>query len=1241
MLLLPSVRGDFKLSTHTNLQCEPLGSRFALKRLILIDSYTEGRITELPLAGGTAITGRNGRGKTSLLRLIPAFYGERPDRIVRPVSNQKNFARYYLPRSTSYIVYEYQREDAMCCAILCADQSGEGVEYRFASSPYQREWFVHDDETTLVASSNLLERLKLRGIRCTRKMPLDQYRAIIQGKRAHGSDLKQHRRDILEYAFCPSSHPLPHIERIVFGMFMRKTNFTDLQRMIVSTVTDVSGQISLGAERKKVENWPDAYDSYAAVMAEEHRMENVQNSYNAVLAAEQELRHIHGRFHSLDRTLEDEQLKKRGEHDKATQDLVAAEQEHTTARRAILDKIDQAERTIDAIAGKLKQLTQQHANYTKQAVEDKAALLDREDEILQARTHLESRKSVLLSQQSNIEDEYRKILDCLRLEHTERMPEFERQRSEAREAHQVRVDQLAVECDQQEVDARQASAVNEKSLQEDVNHASEAVGHAKGQLNNPQSDPILVEIVEQQEAKVENARAKHQDAIECEIAARRIYEKAKDAFTHAESQLRVLQAEAHKADEKLKSLLMHATPNESSVLYVLRREHPAWTQDIAKVLREDILTRTDLSPIVGEIQDSVYGLRLNLDLLEAPLIADESALQREIEATRDALRSIKGRIAQQEVLLSQYGADRSAAEDAVGLKSAEAAIAKSALSSAEQQLKFARADVQRSRDAAKEQARHAQVEAERLLDVAKQRLFAHRTGLDENIAALRARQRQRREESQRTLDQLLTNIRSKEAEAMKRYEDVRTQVNNDRTAKLKASGVDTAALGELERQIETVTKQVKTINESRNLIVDWRRWVSAEWSQKAAHEDALTTAQKEKATHEEAKNACTKAWHDDMTRRKRIINDLTQRLTDIASKRDQVARHRKVLEPYQVDIESVPEYDPAWQVLTLIGQTTAQFSALRTHEDRLQQEIITLKRVFTASRHAPSDQYYETQRQIIGPDRADRPREWVPAFKAWYSNEHEHYRNLLRIDARTIAEAVGDFRDRMDTFHRKVQQFNRELQENLNSNQGFESIGSLSVEIVSSIRELEYWNTVEKVATARREWLAGDLADLPPPEFAAALRELLNHWQLKEGIQAELTNLVRIQGEVVENGNRRPFKKAEDLETISSNGLSYIVMVLIFVGFINRVRGKAPINVVWALDEIKDLDIGNVELLMDILTKNNITLVSACPDPDPDVLALFRNRRSIRSDRYVYDPSNLASADARLIADEHTEVANV
>lgn len=1213
---------------------DPLDSRFALQRVILIDSYTEGRITELPLAGGTAITGRNGRGKTSLLRLIPAFYGERPDRIVKPVSNQKNFARYYLPRSTSYIVYEYRRDDVLCCAILCSDPSGDGVEYRFARSAYQREWFVHDDERTLVASQNLLERLKLRSVSCTRKMSLDQYRAIIQGKRVHGTDVKQHRRDVLEYACCPGGHPLLHIERIVFGMFMRKTNFTDLQRMIVSTVADASGQIALGAERKKIESWPDAFESYAGVMAEEIRMEPVQRAYDALLAAEQELRNTHARFLSFDRALAAEEANKSHARDTAEKDLKRVEQEHGDSKRELIAKIESASRTIADSEREIKQLTDTQDAFRNAQVEQKAALQEREQEIAQASQHFNSRRAVMLSEQRNIADEYDKLLSELRLKNAERMPEFDRQRTEARVAHQQRGEALIVESEQQEREVRATSDAGVQPLQDALNRANESKGAATAQLTNPQADAGIVEKLEQQRVVVEDAHTRYEEAKDRETDARKTLDHAKGAFTDAERKLGTFRANAEKLNQTLATHLVNASPDENSVLYLLRSERPDWTQNIAKVLREDILARTDLSPIIGFIHDSVYGLQLDLDLLETPMVADELALQRQIEETRESIRELEGRIEQQEALLAQRGEERATADAALDRRKAEVATAKVALESAQQQEKFARTEVDRSRNAAKEQAQAAYNDAERTVTAAAQALTRHRDRLDQELTVLRARKDERGKENQRALDQSLDDIGRKEQEAKKRFDDERAELERERTTRLKEQGVDTDALQSLEKKIASADGDLKTIQQSRDLIAQWRNWLISHWSRKPTLEDSLARVLREKADHEEASAALTRAFSEDRTHRQDIIRGLDQRLGEIRTQRSRVSEHRKGLESFQVDSNDVPEYDEAWTLVVLVGQATEQNRAAKNHESRLREEIDALKRKFYANSGSPPEQYYQLQRGIMGPDRAERPREWVPHFKAWYLTDHEQYRNLLRVDARTIADAVGDFCDRMKTFDNKVKQFNRELQENLNSNLGFESIGSLSIEIASSVRELDYWSTINKVSDSRREWMAGDLPDLPPLEFASTLRELLQHWQLKESIQAELTNLVRIQGEVVENGNRRPFRKAEDLETISSNGLSYIVMVLIFVGFINRVRGKAPVNVVWALDEIKDLDIGNVELLMEILRRNNITLVSACPDPDPDVLALFRNRRSIRADRCIYDPSDVARVGEPSAADE-------
>ncbi len=1199
----------------------PSSSLYALNRLIMVDSYTSGRITELPIEGGTAITGRNGRGKTSLLKLIPAFFGERPDRIVRPVSNQQNFARYYLPRSTSYLVYEYRRDDAVCCALLFSDASGDAVEYRFVDGAYQRDWFVHEDGKSLVANTNLIERFKLRGIVCSRKMPLDQYRAIIQGKRVHGTDLKQHRRDVVNYAFCPASQPLPHIERIVFGMFTRKTNFADLQRMIVATVTDAPGQISLGTERKKVESWPDAYQSYAAVMAEAGRMDDVEHAYLAALAAEQELRNLHGRFLALDDNVRTQQTNLRLELEKTEEQNAEAERGFTKKRNAILERSLQADHSIGEAERKLVQLLKQNEKFQLQGMAQKAELVDQENEIVQTHTRLDSRRGLLLNEQQNIEDEYGKLIGHLALEYSERSSEFERQRSGIRQDHQLRIEALTREFDEQQTQARHDAIPEETRLQEAVEGASIALGLANAQLKNPQADPSLTEITAQQDAKVAQAREKYDGCALEDGLAGKAYDRARHAFDQAEIQQRALRSEAAQAETRLKVLLLHAVPDQDSVLYALRTQHPQWTQDIAKVLREDLLTRSDLAPVLGALSDSIYGLRINLDAVDAPLIADERALQQKVEETRDDIRRIGERVAQHEASLTQHGAERLAAQRIADLRSAEAAGARASLASADKLLKAARLNEQRSREAAAEQARQANLDAIRICEEEKACLGNFRKLLDAGIVQLQAQRDVRKLESQQNLEHSLAAIDGKAGEAKARHDLGLAQIEHDRITKLKASGVDTVALAELEAQLKSARTQLDTIARERNNVAEWRLWLGSEWSQRAFHESALASAKKDKVKEEQAKMACMKLWDEDRIARARSLQALRKRLDESGAEQSRVIKHLQLLEIYVIAAHEVPPFDPAWQLAALIGQYVLQVNELKSAEECLAREIEVIKKAFTAHRLSPPDQYFDTHRQAVGPDRAVRAREWVPAFKAWYSSEHLHYQNLLRVDARTIAEAVGDFRNRMDSFHRKVLQFNRELRESLNANQGFESIEQLSVEIVSSIHELGYWNTIEKVITARNDWFDGELVDLPPPAFATALRELLDHWHLKEGIQAELTSLVRIQGEVVENGTRRPFRKAEDLESISSNGLSYIVIVLIFVGFINRIRGSASVNVVWALDEIKDLDLGNVELLMDILKRNNITLVSACPDPDPDVLALFRNRRSIKLDRSIYDPS--------------------
>ncbi len=70
---------------------------FSLNRLILIDSYRKGAKVEIRLDGHASLNGTNAAGKTSLLRLIPLFYGESPHKMVRGGGVTQSFISHYLP----------------------------------------------------------------------------------------------------------------------------------------------------------------------------------------------------------------------------------------------------------------------------------------------------------------------------------------------------------------------------------------------------------------------------------------------------------------------------------------------------------------------------------------------------------------------------------------------------------------------------------------------------------------------------------------------------------------------------------------------------------------------------------------------------------------------------------------------------------------------------------------------------------------------------------------------------------------------------------------------------------------------------------------------------------------------------------------------------------------------------------------------------------------------------------------
>ena len=101
-----------------------------------------------------------------------------------------------------------------------------------------------------------------------------------------------------DYSITPTNRPLPQIEKIVSGMFNRKTNFEDLQSVVVDCIEQASSA-SLDGNRQTIEKWARDYQAYNNVMTLAPMADSLQKIDLQLTDSEASLGEIRGKFTAL------------------------------------------------------------------------------------------------------------------------------------------------------------------------------------------------------------------------------------------------------------------------------------------------------------------------------------------------------------------------------------------------------------------------------------------------------------------------------------------------------------------------------------------------------------------------------------------------------------------------------------------------------------------------------------------------------------------------------------------------------------------------------------------------------------------------------------------------------------------------------------------------------------------------------------------------------------------------------
>lgn len=1188
--------------------------RFELTRMILLDSYKKGGKVEIRLDGHASLNGSNAAGKTTLLRLIPLFYGESPNKMVRGGGVKKSFIEHYLTNSTSYVIFEYSRRGALCMVAIHASRSGDNVCYRFIDKPFDLARFT-DEAGSLIDGPDLNRHITKRGEYCSEQISvLSDYRAIIQNTVRK----KEYRQLAAQFSFVGASSSLPHIEKIVTGMFSRDASFLDIKRIIASSVMEESQSIRLVSNKAEMEAWLREHRAYKSAMAQAPRMAGLDEAKIRHDIAAKQVRGLHAELLLLKRDQEAGIQAADTTMRQIDQDI-GANEETATAR------LDQIRGNIGKVAGEITEssnqiaiLERRHAQYETEGIEALASLVESIPQLEGRLAELRERQRTLLGQSADVANRYGELKN----ERTTARNRFEHEQNALkdpiREKKDSRIQEIsdAARQEWERIEARFTESLSK--LEAARVTLATAVGALETTASSPQPAPKFIEARDRAQTALNKANENFREAEKAYGEAENHHSVETQEFDRIDHRVAALRLQLKESEDWRAHLLSLSNAAPGTLLHFLREQRPAWVNDIALVVPESLLLRDDLAPSLTD-GSNLYGVSIDLSVIDVPNVASEADLATQIEEANRAIERINGDIKTRETDLQAQSERLNAASDKTQSTNflrleAEAHVQQCqiALDTAQRALA---ADLQEAARSASRALAEKKVELERngeAITTLRGGLVEQKRAHEKALATAVKKESDLASAQISSIDKLIKEESQRHASDLSHLDDELRQA-------LKKGGVDTETLQRLQRAIDAENDSLTKANASRTKVAEWRTWRADQWPRIPGLRADL---QRNRAEHARLANEELEVTNLRASKNRMFI----EQKESMQARKDALERQRLLVTERCAMLRDWPA-DPA-EVESRTGPTKSldgvvtelngALQTIRSERDRAAEEVDLIIRSMYTLAGTSTFQFYDSKRLELGPDTANNSFAWVKPLQEWYGTANQDVQRLLLGQCRLFSQGIHEFHDRLTKFRNLVASYSTDLGKAMNDSLQFRSINSITVRLKASFDSIDVWDKVSALDLEYTAWAGIDTTELPPASFVDAVGEVVKKLQGRHMIEVKPEDLIDIEVDIDEVGQQ--IKTARDevqLKDISSNGLSYIILCVIYVGLIKKVRKGESVSLVWALDELRDLDFGNVQLLLDLLARNHISLISAFPDADPDILAFFRNRYTIREGRRV------------------------
>jgi hypothetical protein len=1196
---------------------------FRLRRMVLINLGTNrhvpsGRITEIDPRGGAAVMGENGVGKTTTLRLVPLFFGHLPSQIVAAGQGREAMIRFVLPTGASAIVFEYQRgserdEDIRLVVIRRKDDNSDAPEYRIYKTQFHKEFFI--DEGRFLDDDETETRMRTHDVQGTRKLTPADYRCVILRTRSNTKDADRIRRYGIEHSFGPKA--LPNLDRLVAAMVKKHINFQDFVQVAVGMVQEdlgLSGErskLTMKQGRAQIERWLSNRDACEAAVKIAPKVEELSLDLKNHRVAEAQFRELRGDVQAVKNAREREG----GQIECEVNALVEARSEVETRESDIRTQLaeicvaatttsDSATSSFKEAEGNAKYFDAERAAYWENQVEGLSALsfekagLDKQ--VIAATGANEAATIQYTTLWGQVEKDAAD--EALTLEGTKK-------------PHQERYDAALISIGESERAAVQELnaelRVKRDQLDESLAPINEKVGELKAAVANPQPGENLVlaergatDARQNHTEQLAEANTRFLEACTAETTAYAAFQRGESERLEAIRKVDEAERDVAVANENL-------SPANGTLWAALRSEDDeGWKKTMARVIHPDLLKRNDLDPQFLGDPKSLYGWSIRTDLIAQPDWTEDSMLRAAVADAEARLLALQGYATNADASAVATSRQLEIAQTAKNRAEAMHGVLLEKANAFRSNLEAARAMVVASATVAKTQAESLLTEARQVVDAIRRQM----TDLDgedarrrKDISEAACRQCKGADDLRiAAIRAINESIRAVQYAAVTRSSELKDQLKEH----LSREGVDTQKLGILTAKASALGSDMDTREVKRPLVERWRTWVSENGATKVEQlrfkaSNAATVANEAavKLAEFEVAVATGKKAHDNLVKVKNdrldVVND---ELRILANLDDEFGDY-------------LPQHHPVVDV-----SITAK--EMRNGVARARQNIDSLER-------AISKQTNDIRTALTAKDSA--VKEFVDASLARVADHGDISRaNELCIcykqigpqvitDVNTTLKAVlgniGHFRKAIDAFESQVAAFNGKLQEGLSGVKRFKRVTELTLNITTNFDNLGFYKKLKQMDAVVRDHhaeLGKDYSrDLPAATTAHALRDFLGVIHKDGSLEFNPADHIDLAGAVTENGRHKPFRNAIELENVSSDGLTSVILITLLSGLLNTIRAGEPVYVPWVTDEVGKFDSSNFVALMEMLSENHIDVVTASPELGITQLGMF-------SQRYVF-----------------------